>query len=161
MPDEKTPAIDHVLETTLAQCKSLLGEKTYTYTKSLAIDHADIEKMVEEGRGRCTVTLGDMSGTRFERSTAINYEMIVAIVLQIPVESDEYDWQLQYLRHMQTLIEGFLGKSLRIGERPIVKYSCGTKDLPGAVHQHDIDESSVDEASCFRGSVVFLVHIEQ
>ena len=77
MPDEKTPAIDHVLETTLAQCKSLLGEKTYTYTKSLVIDHADIEKMVEEGRGRCTVTLGDMSGTRFERSTAINYEMIV------------------------------------------------------------------------------------
>ncbi len=67
MPDEKTPAIDHVLETTLAQCKSLLGEKTYTYTKSLAIDHADIEKMVEDGRGRCTVTLGDMSGTRFER----------------------------------------------------------------------------------------------
>ncbi|HBT77749.1 MAG TPA: hypothetical protein DEB39_12685 [Planctomycetaceae bacterium] len=145
----------------LARCKAVLGNETYTYAKSLVIAHADVDKMNEVGRGCCTVTLGDMDSTRIDRSATINHEILIGIIFQIPVEADGYDWQLRYMQHEQDLIADFLGKTLHLGGGPAIKFLCGTKDMPGAVHQHDINKASVDETSCFVGAVSFLVRIEQ
>lgn len=153
---------DEILDVTLAQSKIVLGQDTYRYDKSLVVDHADVEEMIDEGKGRCTVTLGHMSGTRETRGSAIHYEAVVCICISVPLQVSEYEWQKKYLDDLEKLTDAFLGRSWKSGENGlIVKYSCGTEKMPGVFAQHDVDEDAVDEASCFRGMVSFLVHVEK
>lgn len=156
------PIIDLIFDVTLARCKAVLGAETYKYDKSLVIDHDDVEEMIEEGKGRCTVTLDHLSGVKDTRGMIIRYESVIGICISVPLESSEYAWQKKYLEHMESLIKELLGKSYQSGgESPTVKFSCGTEKMPGFSMQHDVDTESVDSTSCFRGMVSFLVHVEK
>ncbi len=153
---------DEILDVTLAQTKIALGPDTYCYDKSLVIDHTDVEEMVEADKGRCTVTLGHLSGARETRGAPIHFEAVVCVCISVPLKSTEYEWQKKYLDELEKLIDMFLGRSWKSGENGlVVKFSCGTEKMPGFSVQHDVDEDAVDETSCFRGMVSFLVHVEK
>ncbi len=156
------PVTDDILDVTLAQSKIVLGPDTYCYDKSLVVDHDDVEEMIESGKGRCTVTLGHLSGTRETRAAPIHYEAVVCICISVPLNTSEYEWQKKYLEDLEKLIDAFLGRAWKSGASGLaVKYSCGTEKMPGVSAQHDIDEEASDETGCFRGMVSFLVHVEK
>ncbi len=155
-------AADEILDVTLARSKAVLGIDAYRYDKSLVVVHEDVEEMIESGKGRCTVTLGYLSGTRETRGAPVHYEAVVCICISVPLQVSGYEWQKNYLDDLEKLIDAFLGRSWQSGgSGSVVKYSCGTEKMPGVSVQHDIDEDAADESGCFRGMVSFLVHVEK